>query len=144
MVTVNEVSTLKSFSIDQMTVDYSGRDNRDSINMKAKFALPDGVTFDPTKDEVVLDIDGFAIDIPAGSFKANGSKYNYDSPKGVEPKTSVALDFRNGNVNLVVRNANVDIINNADGVTVTFSIRSIVGTQNINMFVDDLTYPKQR
>jgi hypothetical protein len=142
----NHPPTMKSFSINKMVVDFSRQDDHDSINMNASFALPNGVSFDPAKDAVRFNIDGVSIDIPAGSFKGNNkeSKYAYDSAKGVEPKVSVNLDFKKGEVTLVVKKANVDIINNSDGVTVTFSIGSIVGGQTINMYINALTYPKQR
>jgi hypothetical protein len=57
----------------------------------------------------------------------NESNYTYDSDKGVEPNVSVNLDFKKGEVTLVVKKANVDVINNSDGVAVTFSIGSING-----------------
>ncbi len=141
-----EAPLMKSFSIDKMVIDFSRQDDRDSINMKAQFTLPDGISFDPTIDIVKFNIDGVIIDIPAGSFKGNKkeSRFTYDSAKGVEPKVSVNLDFKKGEVTLVVKKANVDVINNSDGVTVTFSIGSVVGNQTINMYIDALTYPKQR
>lgn len=146
VMTVTAGNLMKSFSIDKMVIDYSRQDDRDSINMNAKFALPDGISFDPVKDAVKFNIDGVSIDIPAGSFKGNKkeSKYTYDSAKGVEPKVSATLNFKTGEVTLVVKKANVDVINNSNGVAVTFSIGSVDGVQTINMYINALTYPKQR
>jgi len=146
VLTVNAGNVGMGFSIDKMVIDFSRQDDRDSINMKASFALPDGVNFDPALDTVKFNIDGVSIDIPADSFKANKkeSRFTYDSAKGVDPKVSVNLDFKKGEVTLVVKKASVDVIDNSDGVAVTFSIGSVDGVQTINMFISALTYPKQR
>jgi hypothetical protein len=138
--------SMKNFNIQKMVIDYGRRDDRDSINMNASFKLPDSINFDPAKDSVKFNIDGVNIVISPGSFKGNKNelKYFYDSNRGVDPKIYALLNFKKGEVTLVVNKANVDIINNNDGVTVTFYINSVVGEQTINMFASSLTYPNQR
>jgi uncharacterized repeat protein (TIGR02543 family) len=163
--------SMKEFSITQMMVDYARQDDRDSTYLNAKFALPDGVTCDLSREDVVIDIDGFIVDIPAGSFRYLGGYVPYsfynnlsknlpfdtfrDKGRGSQtyvyrtfgfgsPDILVVINFKKGELNLVIRKADVDVINNYDGVTVTFSIGSVVGTETINMFIDALTYPKQR
>jgi len=114
--------------------------------MKASFKLPDGSTFNPAIDGVSFNIDEFTIDIPAGSFKALGKHpqiYSYTTKLRDKPFVMVTLNLKKGEVSLIVRKANVDIVDNSDGVTVTFSLGSLVGTQTINMFIDSLTYPQQ-
>ncbi|MDO8717110.1 MAG: 6-bladed beta-propeller [Dehalococcoidales bacterium] len=136
-------NNVMSFNIEKLSIDYSRHDEGDSINMNAKFALPDGASFDPARDAVKFNIDGVTIDIPAGSFKGNKkeAKYSYDSSKGVEPKVSVKLDFKKGEVTLSVKEANLDIINSSDGVVVTFSIGSVVGKQTFDLYIDTHPYP---
>jgi uncharacterized repeat protein (TIGR02543 family) len=159
------------FSIDKMTVDYGRQDDRDAVYMNAKFTLPEGVTCDLSTQAVKINIDGYIIDIPAGSFKnlggyvprnffnnlsknlpndafrdtGRGSQtYVYRTIGNNSPDILAVINFKKGDLNLVIRKANVDIINNYDGVSVTFSIGNVVGVENINMFIDALTYPKQR
>jgi hypothetical protein len=62
---------LMSFNITKMVVDFSRQDDRDSINMKAQFTLPHGISFDPKIDAVSFHVDGVSINISAGSFKGN-------------------------------------------------------------------------
>jgi hypothetical protein len=142
------VKLLKTFNITNMFVDYKRQDDRDSINMNAKISMPDGVNFNPATDAVNLNIDGFVINIPAGSFKATGGHgsqtYTYKSKGNAEPSIEMTLNFKKGEMTLVVRKANVDVINNYDGIAITLSIGSVIGYANIDMFINGLSYPLVR
>jgi DMSO/TMAO reductase YedYZ molybdopterin-dependent catalytic subunit len=131
---------MKTFTITNLRVDYSQRDDRDSIVMTAKYALPDGYAFNPRTDVVKFDIDGLEITIPAGSFKGLFNTFVYTTKGNATPKVTVIMNSRTGDLTLVVRKANVDVIDNSDGVTVTFSIGGVIGTQTVEMFVETLTY----
>jgi uncharacterized repeat protein (TIGR02543 family) len=168
---VNLPSLMDYFGIDRMVVDYGRMDDRDAVYMSANFTLPSGATYDLAADAVRINIDGYIIDIPAGSFKnlggyvpfsyfnntsknfpadtfrdrtRNSQTYVYRNFGFNTPDIVVVINFKTGKLNLTIRKADVDVIDNYDGVSVTFSIDNIVGTDTINMYIDALTYPRQR
>jgi uncharacterized repeat protein (TIGR02543 family) len=141
------VKLLKKFSIDWMYIDYQRQDNRDTIYMNAKVAMPDGVSFNPATDAVNLNIDGFVINIPAGSFKVMGQFsqiYTYWTKGYTSPYITMTLNLKKGELTLMVLWVNADVINNYDGIVITLIIGPVIGVQNINMFVDSLSYPANR
>ncbi len=141
------VKLFDRFQIQNMTIDFMRRTDTDTIFMKAAIAMPSGVGFNPAADAVKLDIDGYTLNIPAGSFRPQGygsQTYTYITRGFAEPVVNMTLNLRRGELTVSIRRANVDVINAYDGVTITVTVGAVYGTQTINMFIDSLTYPFQR
>jgi ABC-type antimicrobial peptide transport system permease subunit len=131
-----------------MNVDFRRPNNSDTIYLKAQVVMPAGVTFKPATDAVNLNIDGFIIDIPAGSFKSTAwwwnQSYTYKSKGNSGPVINITWNCQKCEFILTVRKANVDVINNYDGVAITLRVGSIMGFADIDMFIDSLSYPANR
>ncbi|GAG78901.1 unnamed protein product, partial [marine sediment metagenome] len=104
--------------------------------------LPEGATCDLSVDDVTVTVDGVVTTIPAGSFvQGKGGDYIFKTPKGVEPKVDMKLNFDKGEWSFKVDKIDASAVDNADGVDVTFAIGSMSASEHINMWVDSLSYP---
>ncbi|MFC2122570.1 right-handed parallel beta-helix repeat-containing protein [Bacteroidota bacterium] len=143
--------SIDEFSVIDMDIDFDERPNRDRIRIKeATFSLyiPDGMVnapYDLSIDDVIVNIDGVVITIPAGSFDKDKKKdkYHFESTKGVEPKVDMKLDFDKGEWDLKVDKVDASVIDNCDGVVVTFSIGAMSAEDDIDMWVESLSYNKE-
>jgi hypothetical protein len=128
--------------VDYMFIDFDQWPGKDNLVAVATFCLQEGASYDLSVDEVTVNIDGFNIVIPAGSFRQSwwGEVYIYTSPWTAWPKVSMVLNFDLGSWNLCVRGADASVVDNSDGVDVTFTIGTMSGSEHIDMKVKRLSY----
>jgi len=135
---------MDEYSVQNMTINFTHRlPMRDDVIIgTGTFALPDGTSFNPATDEVIFNIDGVEVVVPAGSFRKLGNQnvYTYRSRGNERPMVSITLDFRRGTWDFKARNIDASAINGFDGVSVTMVIGGVIGTENINMLIDSLSY----
>ncbi len=136
---------IEDFAIKSMFIDFDRRPRLDEIAVtKATFSLREGATYDLAVDDVIVNIDGVEIVIPAGSFRKmgllGGEKYIYNSPRGVKPKILMVLNFDDGEWSLLAHDIDASAVNNYDGVDVAFSIGYMSAIENVNMRLGGLSY----
>jgi hypothetical protein len=153
------VKMMSSFSITSMSINYTPRQPKrdDTIIASGTFRLPDGMTFNPAVDAVNLNIDGTSIVIPAGTFKKQPGKetvFSHDNHfnrgsffRGFHATVrqdnaviTMTLNVTRGTWEIHVNNIDASDINNYDGVDVTLTIGSVVGTKHLDMTIDSLSY----
>ena len=137
---------LDFIEINHMRIEFDTRPNRDKIKiLQAEFGLEPGASYDLDVNDVVVNIDGVVITIPAGSFKKHGKKggYSYDSKGHSTPKIHMELDFNKGEWSLTIEDIDASIIDNSDGVDVTLQIGYMQASHNVPMWIDYLVYPPQ-
>jgi len=134
---------IAEFSIEHMSVDFDNlRPNRDKIAGEGTITLGEAATYDLTVDDVVVNVDGVVITIPAGSFvkDENKEKYTYTSLEGTEPEVLMKLNLEGGEWSLKVSKIDANAIDNSDGVEITLTIGDLSATELINMQVGGLTF----
>ena len=135
---------ITEFSIEHMSVDFDNlRPDRDRIAIsEATITLGEAAAYNLTADDVVVNIDGVVITIPAGSFvwDAKKASWKFKSAKGDEPKIDMSLDFEKGEWSLKVDKVDASAIDNSDGVEITLTIGALSATEVINMQVGGLTF----
>ncbi|MFC1966234.1 right-handed parallel beta-helix repeat-containing protein [Chloroflexota bacterium] len=136
------VHQIEEFSIFEMVIDFDEQPNLDEIDMKAIIHLHPDAYYDLSVDDVTVNIDGLDITIPAGSFTKSGNneKYHFESTKGVEPKVNMKLDFDNGELDLKVDKVDASIVDNFRDVLVTIYIGPMQAEEDIDMWIDSLSY----
>ncbi len=135
-------SAIEDFAIEHMFIDFDQRPNHDKIDIKkATFRLPEGATYDLAVDDVTVTVDGVVITIPAGSFvQGKGGDYIFKTPKGVEPKVDMKLNFDKGEWHFKVDKIDASAVDNCDGVDVAFCIGYMAARENIDMQIGGLSY----
>jgi branched-chain amino acid transport system substrate-binding protein len=128
--------------IDHMFIDFGNLPGWDTIAAQAAFSLQEWASYDLSIDDVTVNIDGFDLVIPAGSFRKMWRKevYTYNSPWGVWPKVSMVLNFDQGSWNLCLYGVDASVVDNCDGVDVTFTIGAMRDSEHIDMKVKRLSY----
>jgi DMSO/TMAO reductase YedYZ molybdopterin-dependent catalytic subunit len=144
---LNYFTPMEAFNVENMFIDFDRRPRLDALVANASFELPDGATYDLDTDDVIVDIDGVVIEIPAGSFRRAGSwwrpwrqLYMYKSSHGSSPDIDMSLDMGRGRWTLVVRKIDLSDMDSSDGVDVTFTIDSMRGMETIDMWIGRLSY----
>jgi len=131
---------LGCFGINKMKVHLDDGKSHDKLYIqKASFRLPDDAAVDLDQDSVSFTVDGLSYELPAGSFKQKGYKRNfvYKSTHGEVPHIQARLDFDKAEWKLKVKEPDITLIDNMDGVDVTLTIGDYVGSENIIMHSKD-------
>ena len=131
---------LGCFGINKMKVHLADGKSHDKLHIqKASFRLPDDADVDLEQDSVSFAVDGVIYELPAGSFMQNGDKRNfvYKSTHGEVPHIHARLDFDKAEWKLKVKDSDITLIDNIDGVDVTLTIGDYVGSENIIMHSKD-------
>jgi len=135
---------ITDFSIEHMSVDFDNRrPNMDRIAIsEATINLGEAATYDLSLDDVVVNVDGVVITIPAGSFikQGNNECYHYESTSSTEPQINMELDFKKGEWRLKISKIDAGAIDNSDGVEITLTIGTLSATELIDMQVGGLTF----
>lgn len=136
-----EIAGIEDFAIKEMVIDFDPRPNEDEIAIKnATFRLQEG-TYALSVDDVTVIVDGVVITIPAGSFvQGKGGDYIFKTPKGVEPKLDMKLNFDKGEWHFKVDKIDASAVDNCDGVDVTLFIGPMGASERVDMSVDRLLY----
>ena len=131
---------LGCFGINKMKVHMADGKSHDKLHIqKASFRLPNDADVDLEQDNVSFAVDGVIYELPAGSFMQNGDKQNfvYNSSHGEVPYIHARLDFDKAEWKLKVKESDITLIDNIDGVDVTLTIGDYVGSENIIMHSKD-------
>jgi hypothetical protein len=134
---------IEEFSIEHMSIDFDHkRPNKDKIVGEGILRLGEVATYDLTGNDVVVNIDGVVVSIPAGSFVQQGENesYHFESANGAEPQINMELDFKKGEWRLRVSKIDASAIDNSDGVEITLTIGDLYASELINMQVGGLTF----
>lgn len=132
-------------NIQHVSIDFdTRRPNNDRIAIsEATIVLGENATYDLSLDDVVVNVDGVHIIIPAGSFikKGNNESYHFESSNGDEPQINMELDFEKGARSLKVSKIDAGAIDNSNGVEITMEIgMDLYAGELINMQVGGLTF----
>lgn len=125
--------------------------NKDKLHIKyAGFRLPEDAMVDLAEDDVSISVDGMVYDFPAGTFKQKGNKYHYEykSASGEQPQIRVSINFEKLKWSLKVNHADIDEVDNSDGIDISLSIGNYLGTENVlleskNKHHDKLMYKRK-
>ena len=131
---------LGCFGINNMKVHLADGKSHDKLHIqKASFRLPEDAAVDLDQDSVSIAVDGISYDLPAGSFKQEGYKrsFVYKSTHGEIPHIHARLNFDKAEWKLKVKESDITLIDNTDGVDVTLTIGDYVGSENIIMHSKD-------
>jgi hypothetical protein len=146
------------FTVEHMTINFTSHQPRreDTIIADGTFGLPEGVSCDLDTDDVMLNIDGVVISIPAGSFKAAGrrskwgwgwwghptryEKYHYTTNQHGRPKIDMWLDFDRGTWSVSIIDVDASAVDSYDGVSVELMIGELLGEETIDMRINSLSY----
>jgi hypothetical protein len=97
-----------------------------------------GVRLDPPNtvnlatDMVQIRIDGYTVNIPAGSFVTIGTNdYKYQTGTGVVPKVTVRLNLAKGEWEFSCKGCDVGLLTFADGIDVCLMIGSFESCTNV-------------
>jgi len=114
------------------------RANRDQAKIRTA-AIPANLVlrgFNPALDDVMVVIDGFIFDIPAGSFGQTSPGlpiYRYRTAGNAIPRIEMLLDFVRGRWSFSVRRTNLTGIDNSDGIDILLAFGTDYNGENYDM-----------
>lgn len=143
--------SMACYVINKVKLHQHQKASKDKLHIKyAGFRLPENAMVDLADEDVSISVDSMVYDFPAGTFKQKGNKYNYEykSASGVIPKIKASINFEKSKWSLKVNHADIDEVDNSDGVDISLSIGNYLGTENVlleskNKHHDKLTYKRK-
>lgn len=143
--------SMACYVINKVKLHQHQKANKDKLYIKyAGFRLPEDATVDLSQDDVSIKVDDMVYEFPAGTFKQKGNKLNYEykSASGEIPKIKASIDFEKSKWSLKVNHADIDEVDNSDGVDISLSMGEYLGTEKVyleskNKHHDKLMYKRK-
>ncbi|MBT8508667.1 hypothetical protein AZH53_09645 [Methanomicrobiaceae archaeon CYW5] len=134
----------QSFDVSDGWIEYGRSAGSDALSLDAAFVLPVGKTADLTTDAVVIDLDGYLVEIPVGEWTEKKGVYTYQSPSGTDPFVQVKISLVDGTLDVFMEKADFSAFTYDDGIDVGLTIGPMKGYENLRMYAQRYTFPSPR